>query len=102
MDQSCADQFYATFEEFKADGGKVEGIVEWVADPEEAKKVCSRSIFLFPFLVLAPFLCLTFFAVWIVTWTQGGVAIHLRLILAIISYPNATRNVSSPCSQLPR
>lgn len=39
MDQSCADNFHAAFEEFKADGGKVEGIVEWVSDADVAKQV---------------------------------------------------------------
>ncbi|EIM91354.1 FAD dependent oxidoreductase [Stereum hirsutum FP-91666 SS1] len=38
MDQSCADNFHAAFEEFKADGGKVEGVVEWVSDADLAKQ----------------------------------------------------------------
>lgn len=39
MDQSCADYWYKSFEDFKADGGKVDGIVEWISDPDAAKQV---------------------------------------------------------------
>lgn len=39
MDEACATAFHAAYEEFKADGGKVDGIVEWIADADEAKKV---------------------------------------------------------------
>lgn len=39
MDQSCADNFHAAFEEFKADGGNVEGVVEWISDAGIAKEV---------------------------------------------------------------
>lgn len=46
MDQSCADNFHAAFEEFKADGGKVDGVVEWVSDPDLAKQVGIYPIFL--------------------------------------------------------
>lgn len=45
MDQSCADNFHAAFEEFKADGGKVEGIVEWVSDADIAKQVRLQVFF---------------------------------------------------------
>lgn len=51
MDQSCADNFHAAFEEFKADGGKVEGVVEWVSDADLAKQV--RICLVFFFLILS-------------------------------------------------
>lgn len=38
MDQACADIFHAALEEFKADGGPVDGIVEWISDAKEAKR----------------------------------------------------------------
>ncbi|ESK90553.1 fad dependent oxidoreductase [Moniliophthora roreri MCA 2997] len=38
MDKECADFFESNFEEFQADGGVTEGIVEWISDAEEAKK----------------------------------------------------------------
>lgn len=41
MDEECADSFRSAYETTKADGGKVDGVVEWIDDPEEAKKVCS-------------------------------------------------------------
>lgn len=39
MDKSCADYWYKSFEDFKADGGKVDGIVEWISDTDVAKQV---------------------------------------------------------------
>lgn len=39
MDKSCADYWFKSFEDFKADGGKVDGIVEWISDPDAAKQV---------------------------------------------------------------
>jgi len=38
MDQECADFFQSALEEFRADGGRVDGIVEWISDKEEVKK----------------------------------------------------------------
>ncbi|KIY72603.1 FAD dependent oxidoreductase [Cylindrobasidium torrendii FP15055 ss-10] len=38
MDQECKDFFYNSYKEFIADGGKVEGIVEWIEDAAEAEK----------------------------------------------------------------
>jgi hypothetical protein len=39
MNQECADAWYATLQEYIADGGSVNGIVEWIADADRAKKV---------------------------------------------------------------
>jgi len=39
MDKECADFFHESLQEFIADGGPTEGIVEWIGDAEEAKKV---------------------------------------------------------------
>lgn len=51
MDEECADSFRSAYETTKADGGKVDGVVEWIDDPEEAKKVCSPPPhFIFPIL----------------------------------------------------
>jgi len=38
LNQPCADDFHAALEEFAADGGEVDGIIEWISDPEEAKR----------------------------------------------------------------
>ncbi|KAF9025723.1 DAO-domain-containing protein [Hymenopellis radicata] len=38
MDKECADFFYASFKNFQADGGKTDGIVEWIGNAEEAQK----------------------------------------------------------------
>jgi glycine/D-amino acid oxidase-like deaminating enzyme len=38
LNQSCADGFHAALQEFAADGGKVDGIIEWISNPEEAKR----------------------------------------------------------------
>ncbi|KAK7452687.1 hypothetical protein VKT23_012088 [Stygiomarasmius scandens] len=38
MDKECADFFHKSLQEFIADGGPTEGIVEWIGDAEEAKK----------------------------------------------------------------
>ena len=40
MDQEAADFFKTSYDEFITDGGKVEGIVEWIGDATEAEKVC--------------------------------------------------------------
>jgi len=39
MEQKCADAWYATLQEYIADGGKVDGIVEWIADIEQVKNL---------------------------------------------------------------
>lgn len=39
MDEACATKFGGIYEEYKAEGGKVDGVVEWIGEPEEAKKV---------------------------------------------------------------
>ncbi|GJJ06995.1 hypothetical protein Clacol_001193 [Clathrus columnatus] len=39
MNQSCADQWSETLAEYTADGADLEGIVEWIDDPGEAKKL---------------------------------------------------------------
>lgn len=38
LNQSCADDFHAALREFAADGGEVDGIIEWISDPQEAKR----------------------------------------------------------------
>lgn len=38
LNQSCADDSHAALQEFAADGGEVDGIVEWISDPQEAKR----------------------------------------------------------------
>ncbi|THH16072.1 hypothetical protein EW146_g4508 [Bondarzewia mesenterica] len=38
MDQECAENFFRFLKEFEADGGLVENVVEWISDPEDAKK----------------------------------------------------------------
>lgn len=38
LNQSCADDFHAALQEFAADGGEVDGIIEWISDPQEAKR----------------------------------------------------------------
>ena len=40
MDKEAADFFKTSYDEFIADGGKVDGIVEWIGDAAEAAKVC--------------------------------------------------------------
>lgn len=39
LDQSCADFFKSNYDEFIADGGVVDGIVQAFTDPEDASKV---------------------------------------------------------------
>ena len=39
LDQSCADFFKSNYDEFVADGGVVDGIVQAFTDPEDAAKV---------------------------------------------------------------
>ncbi len=39
MDKECADFFHESFKAFQADGGKTNGIVEWIGNAEEAQKV---------------------------------------------------------------
>ena len=39
MDKEAADFFKTSYDEFIADGGKVDGIVEWIGDAAEASKV---------------------------------------------------------------
>ena len=38
LNQPCADDFRAALQEFAADGGEVDGIVEWISNPQEAKR----------------------------------------------------------------
>jgi len=38
LNQSCADDFRAALQEFDADGGEVDGIIEWISDPQEARR----------------------------------------------------------------
>ena len=38
LNQPCADGFLAALREFAADGGEVDGIIEWISDPQEAKR----------------------------------------------------------------
>lgn len=38
LNQRCADDFHAALEEFAADGGEVDGVIEWISDPQEAKR----------------------------------------------------------------
>ena len=38
LNQPCADGFLAALHEFAADGGEVDGIIEWISDPQEAKR----------------------------------------------------------------
>jgi len=38
LNQSCADGLHAALQEFAADGGEVDGIIEWTSDPQEAKR----------------------------------------------------------------
>ena len=38
LNQSCADDLHAAIQEFSADGGEVDGIIEWIPDPQEAKR----------------------------------------------------------------
>jgi len=38
LNQPCADSFRAALQEFAADGGEVDGIIEWISDPQEAKR----------------------------------------------------------------
>ena len=38
LNQPCADDFHAALDEFAADGGEVDGVIEWISDPEEAKR----------------------------------------------------------------
>lgn len=39
MNIEAAKPLYASLQEFKADGGPVDGIVQWISDPEEARKI---------------------------------------------------------------
>lgn len=39
MDKDAADFFKTSYDEFIADGGKVDGIVDWIGEPAEAEKV---------------------------------------------------------------
>ena len=54
LDQSCADFFKSNYDEFVADGGVVDGIVNAFTDPEDAAKVLypppSLSLFSLSFL----------------------------------------------------
>jgi glycine/D-amino acid oxidase-like deaminating enzyme len=38
LNQPCADGFHAALQEFAADGGEVDGIIDWISDPQEAKR----------------------------------------------------------------
>lgn len=38
LNEHCADDFHAALEEFATDGGEVDGVIEWISDPEEAKR----------------------------------------------------------------
>lgn len=47
MDKDAADFFKTSYDEFIADGGKVDGIVDWIGEPAEAEKVrsiCMHSV----------------------------------------------------------
>lgn len=45
MDQNAANFFKTSYDAFVADGGKVDGIVEWIGDAAEAEKVRSVRVF---------------------------------------------------------
>ncbi|KAF9653039.1 FAD dependent oxidoreductase [Thelephora ganbajun] len=38
LNQQCADGLHAALQEFAADGGEVDGVIEWISDPQEAKR----------------------------------------------------------------
>lgn len=38
LNQPCANDYHAALEEFAADGGQVDGAIEWIPDPQEAKR----------------------------------------------------------------
>ena len=38
LNQPCADDTYAALQEFAADGGEVDGTIDWISDPQEAKR----------------------------------------------------------------
>ncbi|KAK0222266.1 FAD dependent oxidoreductase [Armillaria fumosa] len=39
MDQECAEQLINSYKAFKADGGPVDGIIDWYPDPVEARRL---------------------------------------------------------------
>ena len=47
LNEPCANSFLAALQEFAADGGEVNGIIEWISDPQEAKRrtrcVCAHA-----------------------------------------------------------
>ncbi|KAF9792338.1 FAD dependent oxidoreductase [Thelephora terrestris] len=38
LNEACAEDFHAALQEFAADGGEVDGIIEWISSPQEAKR----------------------------------------------------------------